>query len=36
MFVQLAKFTFLSNEQYAEIAADREAKRQNQRSDNQD
>ena len=36
MFVQLAKFTFLSNEQYAEIAADREAKRQNQHSDNQD
>ena len=36
MFVQLAKFTFLSNEQYAEIAADRETKRQNQRTNNQD
>ena len=36
MFVQLAKFTFLTDEQYAEIAADREATRQNQRSNNQD
>lgn len=32
MFILLAKLTFLNEEQYAEVAADRETKRQNQAS----
>ena len=36
MFVQLAKFTFLTDEQYAAVAADRAATRRNPRADNQD
>ena len=36
MFVLLAKFTFLSDEQFAEITSDREAGRQGRRTDNQD
>ena len=35
MFVLLAKFTFVSDQQYAEVAADRKARRQNQPTSNQ-
>ena len=35
MFVQLAKFTFLTDEQFNEIAAEREAKRLSQSTNNQ-